>query len=72
MSVSSNGARRDGGVARIRRIPDKARRTSSDRPGASNPAAVCSWLIEDTHRVTVAGAYRNLPSGFCSAAAAVT
>ena len=37
MSSSSSGARRTGGVARIRRIPDNARRTTSDRPGGVQP-----------------------------------
>ncbi|HEY7815965.1 MAG TPA: hypothetical protein VIC62_22160 [Nakamurella sp.] len=72
MSASSSGARRAGGVARIRRIPDSARRTSSDRPGGSRFAAECTWLMEDTHRVSVAGAYRNVPLGYSSAAAVVT
>ena len=72
MSASSNGARRFGGVARMRRIPDNARRTTSLRPGASSPAAVCTWLIEDTQRVSVAGAYRHFPTPVCSAAASVT
>ena len=56
----------------MRRIPDSARRTTSARPGASSPAAVCTWLMLDTHRVTVAGAYRHFPTPVCSAAAAVT
>lgn len=57
MSASSSGARRDGGVARILRIPDNARRTSSDRPGGSSPAVMWSHqLVEDTHQVNVAGA----------------
>ena len=72
MSSSSSGARRTGGVARIRRTPDNARRTTSDRPGASRPAAVWNWLIEDTHRVSVAGVYRHFPTPVCSAAASVT
>ena len=72
MSASSSGARRFGGVARMRRIPDSARRTTSLRPGASSPAAVCTWLIEDTQRVSVAGAYRHFPTPVCSAAASVT
>jgi len=72
MSASSNGDRRFGGVARMRRIPDSARRTTSARPGASSPAAVCTWLMLDTHRDTVAGVYRHLPTPVCSAAAAVT
>jgi hypothetical protein len=33
---------------------------------------VCNWLIKDTHRVTVAGEYRHLPTDICSAAACVT
>ena len=71
MSASNKGARRFGGVARIRRIPDNARRTTSERPGASRPAAVCTWLIDATHRVCVAGAYRHVPMPVCSAAASV-
>ena len=62
MSSSSSGDRRTGGVARIRRTPDSARRTTSARPGASSPAAVWNWLIEDTHRVSVAGVYRHFPT----------
>jgi hypothetical protein len=72
MSASSSGDRRTGGRTRIRRIPDSARRTTSDRPGASSPAAVWNWLIDDTHRVRVAGVYRHLPTDVCSAAASVT
>ena len=60
------------GSARIRRTPDNARRTTSDRPGASSPAAVWNWLIDDTHRVNVAGVYRHFPTPLCSAAASVT
>ena len=56
----------------MRRIPDNARRTTSDLPGASIPAAVWNWLIDDTHRVNVAGVYRHRPTPLCSAAAAVT
>jgi len=56
----------------MRRIPDSARRTTSERPGGSRPAAVCTWLIEATHRVNVAGAYRHLPMPVFSAAASVT
>ncbi len=51
MSTSCNGDRLTGGVARIRRIPDSARRTTSARPGASRPAAVWNWLMLDTQRV---------------------
>ena len=72
MSSSSSGDRRTGGMARIRRTPDSARRTTSARPGASRPAAVWNWLIEDTHRVSVAGVYRHFPTPVCSAAASVT
>ncbi|HEY5148785.1 MAG TPA: hypothetical protein VIJ23_02985 [Mycobacterium sp.] len=55
----------------MRRIPDKARRTISLRPGGSRPAAVCTWLIDATQRVRVAGAYRHLSMPVCSAAASV-
>ena len=72
MSSSSSGDRRFGGIDRIRRTPDNARRTTSARPGASRPAAVWNWLIEDTHRVNVAGVYRHFPTPVCSAAASVT
>ena len=72
MSARSSGVRRFGGVARMRRIPDSARRTTSERPGGSRSAAVCTWLIEATHRVSVAGAYRHFPMPVCSAAASVT
>ncbi|HZM68501.1 MAG TPA: hypothetical protein VFC16_19610 [Nakamurella sp.] len=72
MSSSNSGARRFCGVARMRRIPDSARRTTSLRPGGSRPAAVCTWLIDATHRVKVAGAYRHLPMPVCCAAASVT
>ena len=72
MSSSNSGDRRTGGVDRMRRIPDNARRTTSDRPGASSPAAVWNWLIEDTHRVNDAGAYRHRPTPVVSAAACVT
>jgi len=72
MSASNNGDRRTGGIDRIRRTPDNARRTTSARPGASSPAAVWNWLIEDTHRDKVAGVYRHLPTDVCSAAASVT
>jgi len=71
MSSSSSGARRFGGVARSRRIPDSARRTTSERPGAARPAAVWNWLIEEVHRVSVAGLYRHCPTPVWSAAAAV-
>ena len=37
MSASSNGDRRTGGIARIRRMPDSARRTTSDPPGGVEP-----------------------------------
>ena len=59
MSSRSSGARRFGGVARIRRTPDNARRTTSDRPGAGRPAAVWNWLMLEHHRVNVAGLYRH-------------
>ena len=72
MSLSSNGDRRPCGVDRIRRIPDSARRTTSARPGAVSPAAVWNWLMLDTHRVSVAGAYRHFPRRRCSVAASVT
>jgi len=65
-------ARRFLGVVLIRRTPDSARRTTSARPGASNPAAVWNWLIDDTHRVNVDGVYRHLPTDVCFAAASVT
>ncbi len=71
MSSRSSGARRFGGVARSRRIPDSARRTTSERPGAARPAAVWNWLIEEVHRVNVAGLYRHCPTTVCSAAAPV-
>ena len=71
MSSSSSGDRRTGGVARIRRTPANARRTTSDRPGASNPAAVWNWLMLDTHRDNVAGVYRHRPTDVCSVAASV-
>ena len=58
-------------MARIRRTPDNARRTTSARPGASIPAAVWNWLIDDTHRVRVSGVYRHLPTEVCKAAASV-
>ena len=69
MSSSSSGDRRTGGIARIRRTPDSARLTISDRPGGSSPAAVWNWLIEDTHRDNVAGVYRHRPTPVFSAAA---
>ena len=56
----------------MRRIPDNARRTTSDLPGAWRSAAVWNWLIEETHRVRVAGAYRHRPTPVISAAASVT
>jgi hypothetical protein len=71
MSSSSNGDRRTGGMARIRRTPERARLTTSARPGGSRPAAVWNWLIEDTHRVNVAGVYRHFPTPVCSTAASV-
>src|SRR5207344_2917937 len=55
ISSKSGGAHPFGGIRRMRRIPDKARRTTSDLPGASIPAAVWNWLIDETHRVNVAG-----------------
>jgi hypothetical protein len=58
-------------VARIRRTPANARLTTSDRPGASKPAAVWNWLMLDTHRDNVAGVYRHRPTDVCSAAASV-
>ncbi len=71
MSSRSSGARRFGGVARSRRIPDSARRTTSERPGAARPAAVWNWLIDDAHRVNVAGLYRHCPTTVWSTAAPV-
>ena len=56
-------------MARIRRTPDNARRTTSDRPGAWWPAAVWNWLMLETHRVNVAGVYRQRPTPVISAAA---
>ena len=72
MSLRSNGILRTGGMARIRRTPESARRTTSDPPGGGSPAAVWNWLMLDTHRDNVAGVYRHFPTPVCSAAASVT
>ena len=70
-SARSSRLRRFGGVFRSRRIPDRARRTTSDRPSASKPAAVWTWLIDEAHRVSDAAPYAGRPSGLRSSAASV-
>ena len=72
ISANSKGDRRSGRTDLIRRTPDNARRTTSARPGASSPAAVWNWLIDDTHLVNVAGVYCHWPAPVCSDAASVT